>query len=489
MNGRRDWGDEAGFGLIEVMVSAVVVVLIATATVSAIGASQKQSGRTLARGVTANLAEQDQERMKAMRTSDLVGYTATRAVPQENSTYTVESKANLVQGDDNQEVSCTSTGEQSSFLKLTTTVTPPAATDGDPLTVSTLHSLPVAQYSPTSGTLIVRLVKADGLAPQPNIPVTLSGPEARSASTNAAGCAIFQFLTPGSYSAVINSNGYVEETLSQNRAISANVNPGQISNTTIQRYDRAGAITPIRFNGNLTGTATGVTISNGGIPNPSTRTFAAAATTSATGLFPFPGSPYKAWAGRCALNSPETWEPNFYTTNAAQYGPVTVPTGGTIGANVREPPLTLRITLQRAASTTFNSPLVVIRQIDTGCNTAQHFYDNQTFTIPAGSPATAAGTFPASLAANFTLNLPYGRYWACASVNKTGGTGTNGIFAAATTATSAATSVQNTTFTGPASVTTLAINSTSTANGSQNPCITGANNRWGAAGPTALAAP
>ncbi len=129
--------------------------------------------------------------------------------------------------------------------------------------------------------------------------------------------------------------------------MSVTVSPGQISSTPIQRYDRVGQIAPITSNNGANAmTATGVTISNGGIPNPSTRTYGG---TSASGLFPFPASPYKVWAGRCALNNPETWEPSFYTTNAAIYGPRTVTAAGTIAASVREPPILVDLRLTRAS--------------------------------------------------------------------------------------------------------------------------------------------
>lgn len=430
---------QAGFGLIEVMVSAVVVVLVATATVSAIGSAQKQSSRTLARGVTANLAEQDQERMKAMRTANLLNYSATRTVQQDAGRYTVESESHLVQGPDGETVSCTSTGDQNQFLQLTTKVTPPRATKGDPQTIVSLQALPITEYSPTSGTLIVRLVKGDG-TPQPSIPVTLTGPDNRSAATNAEGCAIFQFIRGGDYVAVLNTAGYVDDTLAQRREISVTVNPGKISSAPIQRYDRAGSITPIRFNGATTGTATGVTISNGSIPNPSTRTIAAATTTTASGLFPFP-APYKVWAGRCALNNPETWEPNFYVTNATTYGPVIVPAGGSVAANVREPTITPTITVQRLANQTLSALQYYVRQQDADCNTTQHFYGPYSISI-SGTQASGSSASTYSLTA--PRAYPYGRYWICAQVTKSGGTGTNGVYSAAIAA------VRNDTFGGRA---------------------------------------
>lgn len=501
MKGRLSARGEAGFGLIEVMVSAVVIVLVATATVTSIGASQKQSGSTLARGVTANLAEQDQERMKAMSTDDLIGYAATRPVVQGNGTYTVQSDARLVQGPGSDEVTCTSTGDASQFVRLTTTVTPPAATKGRPQKIVSLESLPITEYSPTAGTLIVKLTKADGTTGQPSIPVSLAGPDSRSGVTNADGCAIFEFLTPGSYVATLNTAGYVDETLSQRRDLSVTVNPAKISSTPTQRYDRAGALSPVRFNGNATGTASGITISNGGIPNPSTRTFDVAATTSATGLFPFATSAYKAWAGRCALNNPEVWEPAFYTTNAAAYGPVMVSAGLNAPANVREPNVRINMTV-RGRSQTFDasSARLFVRQIDTGCNNSQQFYGDGTTTSPqlsvAGMTSATVGTSANQDIAltQFNRAFPYGRYWVCAQITKTGSSGTgsaNSLFSAVATPPASPTpaAVYNTTFAGQTTTTPQAVTVDATSSANNVGCVSGSNPRWGSSGPTALAAP
>ncbi len=249
---RKVLAGEAGFGLVEVMVSAVVMVLVATATVSSIASSQKTSTQTLSRGVTANLAEQDQDRMRSMRAKDLADYALTRTVTAENHTYTVDSKGEFVQDSTGDVVSCTSTGSQTTFLRLTSTVTPNNGFKDEPLTVRSIMSLPVTQYAPNSGTLIVPVVDAAG-APQTGVSVGITGPESRSASLNAQGCAIFQFLTPGAYTITLNQSGFVDQSLNQSYSYSGTVSPGTINTATPQLYDLAGGLRPT-FDGDTSDT-------------------------------------------------------------------------------------------------------------------------------------------------------------------------------------------------------------------------------------------
>ena len=62
---------ESGFALIEVIVSAAVLAIMAMAVLSGIDAASNSSAREKARAVAASLAEQDQERMRAMSVETL----------------------------------------------------------------------------------------------------------------------------------------------------------------------------------------------------------------------------------------------------------------------------------------------------------------------------------------------------------------------------------------------------------------------------------
>jgi Tfp pilus assembly protein PilV len=405
---------EAGFGLVEVMVSAVVIVLVATATVTSISESQKTSARTLSRGVVANLAEQDQERMRSMRAKDLADYKATRIVVQEKIKYKVESQGEFVVDKTGDAVSCTSTGAQTSYLKLTSTVTPQAGFKADPLTLRSIQALPVSQYSPTSGTLITPVVLASGL-PATGVTVQLSGPESRSATTNAAGCAIFQFLTPGAYTIAVNQGGWVDQSQTQNVSYSGTVSPGNTNTATPLVYDRWGAIAPV-FDSGAT-KAGGITVTHASIvaPGAKTKTYPVA---GASGLFPFT-SPYSVYAGTCTANDPTTYAPEgatFYADHPG-YGQALVKSTSpatTVAPNLHEPAITppqiqvmwrnsAGTTLTEKPSTSGNTARVYLKPADAGCTLP---------TVPVVN-ADANGN-PTG-----TAKLPYGNYKLCAEYTKT----------------------------------------------------------------------
>lgn len=418
---RLDLRSQAGFGLVEVMVSAVVVVLVATATVSSIANSQKTSARTLSRGVVANLAEADQERMRAMRATDLAGYAATQTVQQGNVTYTVDSSTRFIQTAGNTDVSCTSTGAQSRHLELTSTVRPASIADADPLTVKSLYALPVAQYSPTSGTLAVQINAADGVTGQQGVVVTISGPESRTASTNEDGCAVFQFLTPGAYNITANQTGYVHKGLEQRYDWSGTVSPGNVNQATPLEYDRAGRV-DFRFDTGYATTTTqhamvsrGVTVSQGGIlsttakPETGFRTYPG--TSSATSLFPFTG-PYTAYAGICTANDPSRYQADYFEARPG-YGKFTLGPGqllsGSTAPVLREPDIVTRIEYRLASSGTGSGYLTAagmkawVKPTDAGCGA----------TYPQ-TTTTATGEIVAE-------EYPFGTYSICAEYLRTAG--------------------------------------------------------------------
>jgi Tfp pilus assembly protein PilV len=381
--------------MVEVLVTALVVLLVAAATVSSIGASQRTSGKTLARGISASLAEQDQERMKSFRASDLADYAATRTVSQQGIQYTVESKSEFVQDNSNgngtgDTVSCTSTGKQSQAMRLTTTVTPQASLGAQPLTIKSLYALPVSQYSPTSGTLVAQIYRADGVTGQAGIDVQISGPSSARMTTNAKGCSVFQFRPPGAYSINVNQPGFVSQSLAQNFTYSGTVSPGLVNQATPLLYDRAGSITAT-FDGAATSKGGGISVSNSGIPAPSTRTYA---TSVANGLFPFTG-PYNAYSGTCAANDPTAYNANYYTAAPGLSSKAVVPVAGAVAVDLHEPMVNATATVKPNTGSTFTNTKIHLKAKDSGC------------TLTDSKALAAAG-------GAYNVRLPYGNYALCA---------------------------------------------------------------------------
>ena len=87
MDDSRTLRSESGFALIEVIVAAAVLAIVALAVLSGIDAASSTSAREKARAVAASLAEQDQERLRAM-TYEQIRQEAERAISSPTSTST-----------------------------------------------------------------------------------------------------------------------------------------------------------------------------------------------------------------------------------------------------------------------------------------------------------------------------------------------------------------------------------------------------------------
>jgi Tfp pilus assembly protein PilV len=105
---------EAGFALIEVVVSAGLVMVIATAVLGGIDVPSIISGRNQSSSQGAALATQDQERMRALPIATLINgplnQTATKAV--DSKSYTVDSRVTWVT-DSGSSLSCSTGSTQS----------------------------------------------------------------------------------------------------------------------------------------------------------------------------------------------------------------------------------------------------------------------------------------------------------------------------------------------------------------------------------------
>src|SRR3954449_12123823 len=97
---------ESGFALIEVIVSAAVLAIVSLAVLSGIDAANGASAREKARAVASNLAEQDQERLRAMSVATLDTLPQTSQVKGDGVSYTIKSEAKWITDDVGGEPAC-----------------------------------------------------------------------------------------------------------------------------------------------------------------------------------------------------------------------------------------------------------------------------------------------------------------------------------------------------------------------------------------------
>ncbi len=344
----RSVRSERGFSLIEVLVSALIVILVASATATALITGAHFSGDQRFRSQADTLAVQDQERLKGLSDEQLSGVNQTRTVTLPSGTYTIRSVSQSI--NTTGVSSCTSTGV--AYYKIASTVTWTENFSRRPATVTEDSLL----ARPVNGDLMAQ-VQDQTLTPLQDVTVTATGPSTQTGTTDANGCVVFAGLTPGSYSVGLTDQTDVDP--------SGNYPPyttGGTTSTATATVTSTGTAAPtgnvfhLGQPGSVAGTFTtamsGVSgeadtvswLGSGatfGMSNgfQSTTPLSAPATAITTkSLFPFDVSStspasynnnYTVWAGRCLQNEPPSG-----------YNQVSVTPGSTGQAhNVQEPTL------------------------------------------------------------------------------------------------------------------------------------------------------
>jgi Tfp pilus assembly protein PilV len=389
---RTDRTSESGWALIETMFAAVLLVVIALAVMSSMDVASRTSAANKGRTVASSLAEQDQERMRAMTIDQLSNYHASSNPTVAGIPYHVDSRSEWVIDPSGNVASCTDTG-QASYVRVTSTVTSTVVgTDTKPVTLRGIVAPPVGSLGPNQGTLAVK-VTDHANNPVANLPVTLSGSKGLSDTTNALGCVVFGYIPAGSgtsYTVTLDSQGWVDQNDSQQSQKNPTVTPG---NVTLQQmtYDLAGAISlDYRNSANQTPTTT-VSTPKVMLNNSSwsvSPTVPRTITPPVDHLFPFTTSAYTVYAGSCAADNPTT-------VFAGDTAPATaVAPGQTAGPLVVRVP-TLSFQVQNSLGAPLANATVSVTATGSGC------------TEKWGPFTDADG--------NVSVDLPYGTYTVCAS--------------------------------------------------------------------------
>jgi Tfp pilus assembly protein PilV len=417
-----------GFALMEVIVSAAVLVLVVLGVLAGLDAATSTAGANKARTVAATLAEKDQERLRGMRVPDidkmnLLPYT----VKVGNVTYTVESKAVWVNDASGEEIGCTLNKSQASYMRITSTVTSPIT--GNKVKPVVISSIVAPQVGTSASGSLAVLVKDAKDHPVQGVTVSAVGPKPVDAEgTNDLGCAVFGDLTAGTYKVTLSKNGYVDKEGVVNPSNDATVTAGTTS-TMEFAYDNAATITLSVKNqpGAASEPAKTVVAANqelgGGLrsfgPNASSvisglndpdTSDPSGTTFTLTNLFPFVNG-YTFYSGGCTANDPSKSIANYFDSYTGKVILDPGQNGGTI--NVYEPTVaTIFVRRGTSGSTAVTSTPVWAYPTNTGCTGSRIFlgYTNNS----TGKITTNAG-------------LPYGTYTLCAFQSSSGRRGTANI--------------------------------------------------------------
>ncbi len=300
---------ESGITLIEVLVSALIVSLIAVGTLTGFESAGRASADERAQNQATLLAAEDEERLRGLNVTELdqLG-TSSRTTTANGTVFTITSSAQYVAGSENK-LTCETTGGAANYIQTTSKVT-----------WSALHSrLPVTQSSivnvPTSLTLLVKTWNQKHEALEgATVKVTNRARTVTDAeeTTPASGCVVFGALPEKEVdvqATLPNAVNEAEEPAASAPAKEVTLSPTTLTGPVEFTLAPPGSI-EAKFENNgstVTGdtffaTHTGVTKA---LVGGKAGTYGSAATL--TGLFPFPsGSPYTVYAGDCAANNPTT---------------------------------------------------------------------------------------------------------------------------------------------------------------------------------------
>jgi prepilin-type N-terminal cleavage/methylation domain-containing protein len=345
-----------GFTLIEVMVSALLVTLIAGAVAGALISNADFSGDQHRRSEAQDLAQQDQERLKGLSAEQLDNLSQTTGATMDNNKFVITSKSWYLNGTSGQ--ACTSSGgANATYFKTISTVTWANPQNGATQTLATDESV----ISPPAGGGILTEVHDQTTQPLTGVSVAATGPESDAGTTDVNGCAIFSAIQSGSYAVTETDTGYVDPNgnaspLSTTANVSstglawpANGNPVEMGSGAavdgqfvLQGLGNAAKADGLSW---FSSGGAGIPMSNYRTAThalaSSIWTTTASGTASASGLFPFVSSlnpvsytnNYQVWAGTCLQEQPP-----------AGTDMVSVTPGSSTSPNISEPVLDLRVT-------------------------------------------------------------------------------------------------------------------------------------------------
>jgi len=374
---------QEGFALIEVMVSAMLVAILAIGVFAGLDAAGSTAGSNKSRGIAASVAQNDQERMRALQADELAAARLqTNTVNVGGVNYTVKSLVRPI----NQGGSGCGDG---TLLKISSLVTWPSMRGVPTVRADSLLAPEPGSFGTNEGGLIVQIQGRLGTG-QAGIPVSISGPKSDTDTTDENGCASFLYVPSGNYTVSFSKSGYVTADGVTNVSKAVGVPDGSVSSAAFD-YDLAGQITasvvttPAATGVSQADDSTSLAVSHSSLPAPGARFFAASPaavsiTTGAT-LYPFTSS-YSVFSGACVASNPSSF--------GAPVTTVTLGPGGVATPTVTEPALNVTVTGNSGAALAG----ATVKATSTTCG------DVYTFTTNAAGRLTKPG-------------LPYGSYTVC----------------------------------------------------------------------------
>jgi Tfp pilus assembly protein PilV len=386
--------EQSGFTVIEVMVTAVLVVMIGVGVLGGLDSAALTSGANKSRSIAASLAEDDLERMRGMTVSDLSNLRETRTTTVQGVPFEIESRAQWV-SDQSGNISCRAGLVRADYMAVSSTVTWPDMRNIAPVRSDTIIAPANGTFGPNQGSLAVEIKDRAGRG-VPGLDVALAGPEAQSDATNVDGCVLWGYLESGAYTISFARQGWVDPQGVSNVTKDTDV-PSMAVSTAAFDYDVAAEVrvnveTKVGPNPPQSANAEYVSVGHSSLAPPGTRVFGSGSSSSTytlSSLFPFT-SGYSVYSGNCAGANP---------LNYGQNALVTLGPGDSQSFAVREPALNVTV---RDGGSPRSGARVTFTAIGSGCSG----------TMRPGT-TDSAGQLPSS----WDPGIPYGPYDVCATFN------------------------------------------------------------------------
>ena len=350
---RKMRSDEDGFIIIEVLVSALILAIVAGAVLTLITATTRGAAVQRDRAVAYDLAQSDQARLRTLKLTEISGIkveTKTPAPVIDGTEYEVRSER-VFDNNGLGATACASASVKADYVQMTSTVS--SNTMLKPVVLQSVVSPSSGSLDENNGTLTAHTLNAEGKALSGvTVTATSSGAGTRSAKTGAEGCTNFVSVPAGSYNVIYNGNGLINtkgefETTANPEVVS--LAAGEYKSTATTSWDHPATLEP-QFVYLEPGTGVlrlapvdSMTVANAtnGVSLPVGTPGVRAAASSTKAVFPFksPGA-YTVYAGSCTTNNPGTTGANA----TGIYSAVLAPNAKPLGIQIHVPALEVTVT-------------------------------------------------------------------------------------------------------------------------------------------------
>lgn len=397
--GRKPLHAEDGFALIEVLVSALILAIVAAGVLALLQATTRSAAAERNHSVAYALVQEDQARLRSLRLSSLNRLEQENKYTLGGTTFTVKSSGVFVNNTKGQPSTCTGGETSADYVRITSSVTWPQSLA--PVVTQSIVSPSTGSLDPNHGTLVITVknAAAKGIS---GVGLSGSGAGSFNGTTDSEGCANFTDLPAGNYTVTPTAAGLVGRDGEPPHAEPAGV-VASGSNTLPLEYDTPATV-PAEFQARIGSGSTFEAVkvdslfvfNSLGAKEYWTPTKARELLVKATPVFPF-ASPVSIWAGSCESNNPGT--------GAGQIS-VTLKPGEEVKPALKLQVPALELTVKNSGSLVSGARITIT---DESCK------DEKGVPIKRVYTSEASGHQSSTTSGKPEYGLPWGTYKVCAS--------------------------------------------------------------------------